>query len=195
MASLPARPSREHLRKQAKRLARERFVGLATAQRSLAHEYGFPSWAELMRHVAGVRGEHAAPPSPLFAAVHAGDVAAVRRLIAEGANPRLDDGRETPLHAAARRGPLAVVEALIEGGAFEWQTDRKGRLPVDVARRGRAADRSAIVALLNRYGSPIRRSARRSRRSTPATSPRSPRFSMRSRVCCAGRDDTSQELS
>ena len=49
MASLPARPSREHLRKQAKRLASERNVGLATAQRSLANEYGFPGWAELMR--------------------------------------------------------------------------------------------------------------------------------------------------
>jgi peptide-methionine (S)-S-oxide reductase len=151
MASLPARPSREHLRKQAKRLARERSVDLAAAQRSLANEYGFSSWAELMQHVAEIRGEHAAPPSPLFTAVHAGDVGAVRRLIAEGANPRLDDGRETPLHAAARRGPLALVEALIEGGALEWQADRKGRLPIDVARHGRAADRSAIVALLDRY--------------------------------------------
>ncbi|MDB5070468.1 MAG: Ankyrin repeat-containing protein [Candidatus Eremiobacteraeota bacterium] len=151
MTSLPARPSREHLRKQAKRLARERYVGLAAAQRSLANEYGFSSWAQLMQHVADTRGEHAAPPSPLFAAVRAGDVAAVRRLIAEGANPRLDDGRETPLHAAARRGPVAVVEALIEGGAFEWQADRKGRLPLDVARRGRAPDRSAIIALLDRY--------------------------------------------
>lgn len=90
------------------------------------------------------------PPSPLFAAVRARDVEAVRRLIAEGANPRLDDGRETPLHAAARRGPLALVEALIEGGALEWQTDRDGRTPLDVARRSRARERSAIVALLDR---------------------------------------------
>src|ERR1700681_5027137 len=73
----------------------------------------------------------------LFEAVRARDVDAVRRLLAAGANPRLDDGRETPLHAAARTGPLALVEALIEGDALEWQPDRKGRLAVDVARRSR----------------------------------------------------------
>jgi len=86
----------------------------------------------------------------LFEAVRARDIDAVRRLLADGANPRLDDGRETPLHAAARVGPLALVEALIEGGALEWQTDRQGRTPLDVARRGRARERAAIVALLDR---------------------------------------------
>ena len=150
MPTLPARPSREHLRKQAKRLSRERSVGLAAAQHAVAKDYGFPNWAELMRHVASVRAEEAVPPSPLFAAVRAGDAGAVRELLAAGANPRLDDGRETPLHAAARRGPLALVEALIEGGALEWQTDRKGRTPLDIARAGRARERSAIVALLDR---------------------------------------------
>ena len=150
MPSLPARPSREHLRKQAKRIARERSVGLAAAQHAVAGDYGFPNWAELMRHVANVRGETAPLPPPLFAAVRAGDADAVRRLLAAGANPRQDDGRETPLHAAARRGPLELVEALIEGGALEWQTDRKGRTPLDVARRGRARERSAIATLLDR---------------------------------------------
>jgi hypothetical protein len=149
MPSLPARPSREHLRKQAKRLARERSAGLAAAQHLVAADYGFANWADLMRHVAAVRGEDAAPPSPLFAAVRAGDVDVVRALLAGGANPRLGDGRETPLHVAARRGPLALVEALIEGGAFEWQDDRKGRTPLDVARSGRAREKSAIVALLD----------------------------------------------
>jgi peptide-methionine (S)-S-oxide reductase len=150
MPTLPERPSREHLRKQAKRVARERSVGLAAAQHAVAGDYGFSNWAELMRHVASVRAESVAPPSPLFAAVRAGDVDAVRALLAAGANPRLDDGRETALHAAARRGPLALVETLIEGGALEWQTDRKGRTPLDVARGGRARERAAIVALLDR---------------------------------------------
>ena len=92
-----------------------------------------------------------APPSRehLFAAVRARDVDTVRRLLADGANPRLDDGRETPLHAAARRGPLALVETLIESGAFVWQPDRNGRTPLDVARRGRARERAAIVAVLD----------------------------------------------
>jgi len=149
MPALPARPSREHLRKQAKRLARDRSVQLADAQRLLASDYGFRTWSELMDHVASVRGEHTAA-SPLFAAVRAGDVDAVRALLAGGANPRIGDGRETPLHAAARRGPLALVEALIEGGALEWQPDRAGRLPLEIARRGRPRERAAIVALLDR---------------------------------------------
>jgi hypothetical protein len=94
---------------------------------------------------------HAIPePRALFAAVRGGDVDAVRRLLAAGANPRLSDGRETPLHAAARRGPLVLVEALIEGGALEWQTDSRGRTPLEVARRGSAPERAAIVALLDR---------------------------------------------
>ena len=122
MPSLPARPSREHLRKQAKRLARERSSASPPRSTSSPASTDFRTGPSLMRHVAAVRGEDAAPPSPLFAAVRAGDVDTVRALLADGANPRLDDGRETPLHAAARRGPLALVEALIEGGAFEWQT-------------------------------------------------------------------------
>jgi hypothetical protein len=148
MPSLPARPSREHLRKQAKHLARERSLALAAAQRQLAADYRFRTWAQLMRHVAEVRGEMPAA-RPLFAAVRAGDVDAVRRQLAAGENPRLDDGRETVLHAAARRGPLELVEALIEGGALTWQRDRAGRLPLDVARRGRARERAAIVRVLD----------------------------------------------
>ncbi|MDQ6941697.1 MAG: ankyrin repeat domain-containing protein [Candidatus Eremiobacteraeota bacterium] len=126
MPTLPARPSREHLRKQAKRVAREQSVGLATAQHAVAKDYGFPNWAELIRHVASVRGESTASPSLLFAAVRAGDVATARRLLAEGANPRVDDGRETPLHVAARLGPCAGVEALLEAGAVLERRDAGG---------------------------------------------------------------------
>ncbi len=147
MPNLPARPSREHLRKAAKRLARHRSLRLAAAQRALASDYGFPAWADLMRYVDAVRGETA---SPLFAAVRAGDVGAVRALLANGANPRLGDGRETPLHLAARHGPAALVEALLEGGALEWQPDRKGRTALEIAQRGRPQERAAIVALLDR---------------------------------------------
>jgi hypothetical protein len=37
---LPARPSKEHLRKQAKRLADRQSLGLAQAQRKIAAGYG-----------------------------------------------------------------------------------------------------------------------------------------------------------
>jgi ATP-dependent Lon protease len=49
--SLPPDPSPEYLRKEAKRLARDSSIQLAAAQRRLAHEYGYRSWAELMTAV------------------------------------------------------------------------------------------------------------------------------------------------
>jgi hypothetical protein len=177
---LPPKPSKEHLRKQAKRLAKEHALGLAAAQRRLAREYGFASWVELMRRVAT-----AAPLPPLADAARAGDIDAVRRLLREGANPdgeggpplwqacasgapdaarlaiveallaaganpRHDGAGETALHAAAVRGPATLVERLIVGNALEWQPDRKGRIPLALARRSKAVDRAAIVALLDR---------------------------------------------
>jgi ankyrin repeat protein len=150
MPGLPSRPSAEHLRKAAKRRARDTGNRLADAQRSIAREHGFPNWAALLRHVASVRGSTSTNRSQLLAAVRAGDLSTVKQLLDTGANPRVGDGREMPLHAAARRGPLALVELLIAGGALEWQTDRHGRTPLDVARRNRPRDRAAIIALLDR---------------------------------------------
>jgi len=49
---LPSNPSEENLRKQAKRLASQEGLQLAAAQRRLAIEYGYKSWAELMRAVS-----------------------------------------------------------------------------------------------------------------------------------------------
>jgi hypothetical protein len=46
--SLPARPSLESLRKQAKKLARDRSVSLRDAQLSLAREYGYAGWQNLI---------------------------------------------------------------------------------------------------------------------------------------------------
>jgi hypothetical protein len=181
--ALPARPSREHLRKQAKRLAKADVLGLAAAQRQLARTYGASSWAELMRRI-----EPAPPRSPLAAAARDGDLDTVRRLVAEGqaiddpggpggtplweacasrapeaariaiaeallaagANPRRDNGGETALHAAARRGPLALVELLIRNEALEWQADSKGKQPLHAAKKGKAKDKAAIIAVLDR---------------------------------------------
>jgi peptide-methionine (S)-S-oxide reductase len=43
-----------------------------------------------------------------------------------------------------------LVETLIRGGALEWQHDRKQRTPLQAAERGQAADRAAIIELLDR---------------------------------------------
>ena len=49
---LPQNPSEENLRKQAKGLANKEGLQLAAAQRRLAIEYGYGSWADLMRAVS-----------------------------------------------------------------------------------------------------------------------------------------------
>jgi peptide-methionine (S)-S-oxide reductase len=71
-------------------------------------------------------------------------------LLAAGASVRRSDASAPPLHAAAMRGPLALVELLIRRGALEWQADSKGRPACDAARGGQAADRDAIIELLDR---------------------------------------------
>ena len=49
--SLPARPSLDSLRKQAKILSRDRSVSLRDAQLALAREYGFAGWKDLTAEV------------------------------------------------------------------------------------------------------------------------------------------------
>src|SRR5262245_24859959 len=50
--SLPPRPSLESLRKQAKKLAREKSVPLRDGQLALAREYGFAGWQDLTAEVS-----------------------------------------------------------------------------------------------------------------------------------------------
>jgi hypothetical protein len=50
--SLPSRPSLESLRKQAKKLARDRSLSLRDAQLVLAREYGFAGWQDLTAEVS-----------------------------------------------------------------------------------------------------------------------------------------------
>ena len=65
MSELPARPSLDHLRKQAKALLQalrqqNPDASLSEAQHVLAREYGFASWPKLKAHVERL----AAPPEP-----------------------------------------------------------------------------------------------------------------------------------
>jgi len=83
--SLPARPSLEQLRKQAKeRLASMPDASLAAAQFALARDYGFDSWPKLVRHVEAVQSpeiaQHDGMASDMVAAYRHGDEAAAARL-------------------------------------------------------------------------------------------------------------------
>jgi peptide-methionine (S)-S-oxide reductase len=112
--ALPLRPSKEHLRKQAKRLAKERGLVLAVAQRQLAAEYGAPNWAALMQRVEQSLRRGSRVRSPLSAAAERGDHAEVRRLLAEGipADGANDDDASPLWLACASDAPAAIRDAI-----------------------------------------------------------------------------------
>ncbi|MEN9358516.1 MAG: hypothetical protein RL095_51 [Verrucomicrobiota bacterium] len=57
-------------------------------------------------------------PTPLCAAVQAGDLAAIRRLLAEGQDPNQTDPQGWPLmYRAGVRGSIEILAALLEAGA------------------------------------------------------------------------------
>jgi ankyrin repeat protein len=115
---LPARPSLEHLRKQAKARRRERGIALSRAQFEIAREYGFDSWPKLVHHVraAGLTGIERtlvlASPAPLAAALAADPGAATAPV-----------GGVLPLLVLLRRATAppadvrAAVDVLLDAGA------------------------------------------------------------------------------
>ena len=82
--SLPARPSLESLRKQAKRLARKLAVSHRDAQLALAREYGFAGWRELREEVLKRTGKGFEwALSEANRAIHDNDVERLKTLLAE----------------------------------------------------------------------------------------------------------------
>src|SRR5215510_6976229 len=82
--SLPTRPSLESLRKQAKKLARDRSVSLRDAQLVLAREYGYAGWQDLTAEVTqrlgrGLEGAIAQARR----VIHDNDVERLKQLLAE----------------------------------------------------------------------------------------------------------------
>jgi len=82
--SLPPRPSLESLRKQAKKIARERSVPLRDAQLALAREYGFVGWRALTAEVGKrVGGGLEGALTEAHRAIHGNDIVVLKRLLAE----------------------------------------------------------------------------------------------------------------
>lgn len=148
--SLPERPSSEHLRKQAKRLARKREIKLAEAQRLLAKNYGFTDWPSLARHVR--EREPRPVVSELSQAARSGDLPQIQRLLAIGANAA-EAGETNPVWEACSSDAepevrLAIVEALLAAGA-DAREAVPGRRPLHaVAARGPVG----LAELLIRHG-------------------------------------------
>lgn len=135
--ALPARPSLDRLRKQAKRLLRSYRAGdpaavedvgrfecrpepagfaLADSQRVLARSYGFPSWSALKRHVETLTVR------AFCEAVDTGDVATVRRMAQArpelvGLSPDGEFGERIALHAAVLNRDAEMTRALMEAGS------------------------------------------------------------------------------
>lgn len=118
---LPVKPSAEHLRKQAKRLAKSRGVALAAAQHALAKEYGAKNWGQLMHIVetmnrgAGqlisVKYEYEALPK----AANQNDLERVKAILATGEFTQHD--LDLGLARSLRKDRRAIAELLIEHGA------------------------------------------------------------------------------
>ena len=82
--SLPARPSLDSLRKQAKKLAREQSISLRDAQLTLAREYGFAGWQDLTDEVSRrLDNDSASAVSEAHRAIHNNDLAWLKKLLVE----------------------------------------------------------------------------------------------------------------
>src|ERR1700751_2191598 len=82
--SLPARPSLESLRKQAKKLAREASLSRRDAQLVLAREYGYAGWQELVAEVQSRLGHGLEwAVSRARQIIHDNDVEQLKQLLTE----------------------------------------------------------------------------------------------------------------
>jgi hypothetical protein len=82
--SLPPRPSLESLRKQAKKIARERSVSVRDAQLALSREYGFAGWRDLTAEVSKRVGNDLEwALGEAQRAIHDNDIVVLKQMLAE----------------------------------------------------------------------------------------------------------------
>jgi len=151
MSALPARPSLEHLRKQAKARKRDRVIALSRAQHEIAREYGFDSWPKLVHHVeAGAldgieRALALADPAALSALLRSDPAAATAELA--GSVPLLVLLRRSigaPPDVRACAGMLLDAGADPDSHTVEWGGEGRMTALFDAVERRD----SALVRLL-----------------------------------------------
>jgi ankyrin repeat protein len=108
--SLPGRPNLDHLKNEAKALhkalrAEDPDVKLTDAQRRLAREYGFQTWAKLRAHVQNARADDGV--AAFLMVVQQQNLDAAQEIVSR--NPRLPS---ISLHVAACLGDVAAVRRL-----------------------------------------------------------------------------------
>ena len=186
---LPAAPSLEQLRKQAKELVRERRAGaeplrLSEAQRDVAREYGFASWPRLKAYVERVSA-HGPGPHARVRGRHRllrGSRRGLRSVVASG----LANG-------------IAVVRAhhpaLADASEAEMRAIGAGGRPPRARARARVRELGAVPPPHRRaWPRAASRSGARSRRSRRATARRSPRCSTATRASSRARGTNGNDL-
>jgi ankyrin repeat protein len=113
---LPARPSLEHLKNEAKQRLKALRKGspqakLAAAQLALARDYGFASWRQLKAHVDKVDPARS-DRKKVFDAARAGDVPTVRRAPEDGFDPGWTDEDGRTLHQIGKADGNTAMELL-----------------------------------------------------------------------------------
>jgi ankyrin repeat protein len=154
---LPAKPSLESLRKQAKQLHRTMPQGkLSDAQHLLALEYGFTSWARLKSHVITLG---LSPAEALKVAVCDSDAQRVQQLLESHPELRATIDEPLPdygfgqhaLFAAVQRSDRRTIDVLLRAGAdirkrTEWWTGGFGVLDdCDPSLVGFLSERGAVM--------------------------------------------------
>lgn len=145
--TLPARPSLEHLKNEAKQrlkaLRREKpKAKLAAVQLVLAREYGFTSWRQLKAHVD--RNDPARRERKrVFDAARAGDVETVRRAFEAGFDPATADDDGRTIHQIAKADRHEAIELLarnVQGGESRRPAEEQRAVDaiLDAANKGRA---------------------------------------------------------
>jgi ankyrin repeat protein len=150
--ALPARPSLEHLRNEAKQLLKalrhaNPQAKLAAAQLAVAREYGFASWRQLKAHIDEVGGS----PSDrkrVFDAARAGDVEAVRRAFAAGFDPATTDADGRTIHQIGKTGGNTAIELLARG--FQERQTRPPELQRTIDGILAAAENGRVDELIRR---------------------------------------------
>jgi len=168
---LPARPSLEQLRKQAKEhletlRAADPSLTLSAAQHALAREYGFDSWPQLVHHVeamqpaqqmlqpADLKSDQKLLWSPgrgtdvwaLIQACTSGDLETVRALIAKDPSlARAHYDYRKPLYFAVRENRIDIARFLLEHDRNPmdlWVDDG----PIEIARDRGYTEMEALLA-------------------------------------------------